>query len=204
VRSAAPSVVRVLGTACGLGIEGSGWVAGPGLVVTNAHVVAGETDTTVEVHGNPPGLPVRLVDFDPHDDVAVLRVSGLGERVLPLAANPAAGTAAAILGYPLDGPFEVQPGRIGRTQVTTTQNAYGNGPVLRSIQPLRGLVRPGNSGGPLIDAAGDVVGTVFAAISGTSASSGGDGLAVPNAVVRGQLALAGSRTTPVSSGPCAG
>jgi S1-C subfamily serine protease len=204
VRAAAPSVVRVVGTACGLGIEGSGWVAAPGLVVTNAHVVAGETDTTVRVRGNPPGLPARVVDFDAHDDVAVLRVAGLSEPALSLAASPSPGTPAAILGYPLDGPFHAEPGRIGRTVVATTQDAYGNGPVLRSIEPLRGLVRPGNSGGPLVDARGQVAGTVFAAITGTPATSGGNGLAVPNAVVRGQLARALSRSGSVSSGSCAG
>jgi S1-C subfamily serine protease len=193
----------VLGTACGLGIEGSGWVAAPGLVVTNAHVVAGESNTTVQVHGNPPGLTTELLDFDPHDDVAVLRVSGLGERPLPLSAHPTAGTPAAILGYPEDGPFAAEPGRIAATIVASTQDAYGNGPVQRSIEPLRGLVRPGNSGGPLVDKAGEVVGTVFAALSG-GAGSGRDGLAVPNQVVRHQLARAQSRSRPVSSGPCAG
>jgi S1-C subfamily serine protease len=204
VQAAAGSVVRVVGTACGLGIEGSGWVAAPGLVVTNAHVVAGESDTTVQVRGNGSGLPTRLLDFDPHDDIAVLRVGGLNEPPLRLAANPSPGSAAAILGYPLDGPFTIEPGRIGATQVATTQDAYGNGPVQRSILSLRGLVRPGNSGGPLIDSGGQVVGTVFAAISGSSSSATGDGLAVPNALVRGQLARAESASGPVSSGPCAG
>jgi S1-C subfamily serine protease len=204
VRAAAASVVRVLGTACGLGIEGSGWVAAPGLVVTNAHVVAGETDTTIQVNGNPPELTTELVDFDPHDDLAVLRVQGLNERALPLAASPAAGTAAGIIGYPLDGPLNIQPGRIGQAEVASTQDAYGNGPVQRSILPLRGIVRPGNSGGPLIDAAGDVVGTVFASLTGSSTGSGGDGLAVPNSLVRAQLARAVARREPVGSGHCAG
>jgi S1-C subfamily serine protease len=204
VHGATASVVRVLGTACGLGIEGSGWVAAPGLVVTNAHVVAGETDTTVQVHGNPPGLATELLDFDPHDDLAVLRVHGLNERALPLVASPAAGTAAGIIGYPLDGPLDIEPGRIGQAEVASTQDAYGNGPVQRSILPLRGLVRPGNSGGPLVDARGDVVGTVFASISGSSTGSGGDGLAVPNPLVRAQLARAAARRGPVSPGPCAG
>ncbi len=76
--------------------------------------------------------------------------------------------------------------------------------MLRSIEALRGLVRPGNSGGPLVDAAGQVVGTVFAAITGSSGGSNGDGLAVPNALVRTQLAQAESRSGTVSSGPCAG
>src|SRR6185312_16037934 len=83
-RAARPSVVRVLGTACGVGIEGSGWVAAPGLVVTNAHVVAGENDTVVQVGGELPDLRAEVVDFDPHDDIAVLRVPGLHEPPLSI------------------------------------------------------------------------------------------------------------------------
>jgi S1-C subfamily serine protease len=141
--------------------------------------------------------------FDPHDDIAVLRVAGLDEPTLNLERNPRSGTSAGILGYPLDGPFNAQPGRIGQTQVVNTQDAYGNGPVQRSITSLRGRVRPGNSGGPMIDAAGRVVATVFAAITGGTRSSRG-GFAVPNTLVRAQLALAGSRSAAVSTQGCAG
>jgi S1-C subfamily serine protease len=204
VRTAFPSVVRVLGTACGLGIEGSGWVAGSNVVVTNAHVVAGESDTTVQPGGDPPNLPAHTLDFDPHDDVAVLYVPGLDRPPLTLAADPRSGEAAAILGYPLDGPFTAVAGRIGPTQDISTQDAYGNGPVVRSIESLRGLVRPGNSGGPLVDAGGKVAGTVFASITGGPVSPGGDGLAVPNAIVRRQLGIAKSRNRFVGTGHCAG
>jgi S1-C subfamily serine protease len=201
VRAASRSVVRVLGSACGLGIEGSGWVAGPGLVVTNAHVVAGESDTVVQVGGHPPGLAATPVAFDARDDVAVLRVPGLVAPTLELAPGARPGTAAAILGYPLDGGFDAEPGRIGQTQRVSTDDAYGNGPVVRSITSLRGRVRPGNSGGPMVDTAGDVVATVFAAITG--GASGHGGFAVPNAVVRDQLAEARSRSGPVGTGHCA-
>jgi S1-C subfamily serine protease len=204
VRVADKSVVRVVGTACGLGIEGSGWVAGPDLVVTNAHVVAGETDTVVQIGGVAPGLSARVIDFDSHDDVAVLRVGGLDEPALRLAADPRPGTAAAILGYPLDGPFDAEPGRIGQTEVVSTEDAYGNGPVERSITSLRGFVRPGNSGGPMVDAAGTVVATVFAAITGSSSDGIQGGFAVPNALVRDQLVRARGRTDPVPTGRCAG
>ncbi|MFL5823542.1 MAG: MarP family serine protease [Solirubrobacteraceae bacterium] len=205
VRAAPPSVVRVLGTACGLGVEGSGWVAAPHLVVTNAHVVAGESDTTVEVGGRGPGYSTQLVAFDPNDDVAVLRVPGLNARPLGLASHPASGAPVAILGYPLDGPFNEEPGRIGQTQQVSTENAYGQGPVTRSITPLRGLVRPGNSGGPLVDASGRVAATVFAAITESTGPNGPGGMAVPNSVVAPQLALAKSRGThTVSSGRCTG
>lgn len=202
VRAADASVVRVLGTACGLGVEGSGWVAAPGLVVTNAHVVAGETDTTVEARGGPPQLSTELLDFDVHDDIAVLRVSGLSARPLPLAGAAIPGRPVAILGYPLDGPFDARPGRLGQTTRVSTDNAYGQGPVLRTITSLRGLVRPGNSGGPLIDSAGGVAGTVFAAITG-GGGPGPGGFAIPNGIVRAQLAHAGAQRTPVGSGACA-
>ncbi len=203
VRAAAPSVVRVIGEACGLGIEGSGWVAAPGLIVTNAHVVAGEDgDTRVQVYGAPPGLSAQLVVFDPHNDIAVLRVGGLDEPSLQLAVDPRAGTSAAILGYPLDGAFNRQPGRLGQTQLTSTENAYGQGPVLRLISSLRGLVRPGNSGGPLVDAAGQVVGTVFAAITDAPSGQPG-GFAVSNPVVAREIARARTHAGTVSSGRCA-
>lgn len=205
VRAARGSVVRILGTACGLGIEGSGWVVAPGIVVTNAHVVAGESDTTVQPGGNPPGLAAQALDFDPRDDVALLRVPGLAQRALPMASDPAAGTAAAIIGYPLNGPLDLEPGRIGSSQVVSTQDAYGNGPVLRSITPLRGRVRPGNSGGPMVDASGRVVATVFAAITGgVGARPGGGGFAVPNTLVRHALGAVRARGgRPVGTGPCA-
>jgi len=138
VRLASRSVVRVLGSACGLAIEGSGWVAEPGVVVTNAHVVAGEQDTTVEAGGQAPGLPAQAIAFDPTDDVAVLRIPELGLSSLSFAPSPPAGDSGAILGYPENGPFDVQPGRIGRTQTVITQNAYGQGPVSRLLTPLRG------------------------------------------------------------------
>jgi S1-C subfamily serine protease len=196
VRAAGRSVVRVLGTACGLAIEGSGWVAAPDEVVTNAHVVAGESDTTVEVEGHAPGLPAQAIAFNPTVDLAVLRVPGLDLPALGLVPNPPAGRAGAILGYPENGPFTVRPGRIGQTEKVQTQNAYGQGPVLRLLTPLRGVVRPGNSGGPLVDAAGGVLTTVFA---GTTGGGTAGGYGVANATVASVLAGAGAS---VGTGPC--
>ncbi len=172
VRAASRSVVRVLGTACGLAIEGSGWVAAPGEVVTNAHVIAGEQDTTVQVEGRPPNLVAVPIAFDAKDDVAVLRVAGLQEPSLSMDADSREGASGAILGYPEDGPFDVQAGRIGHTQQVISQNAYGEGPVLRLLTPLRGLVRPGNSGGPVISANGHVLTTVFASTTGGGTPGG--------------------------------
>jgi S1-C subfamily serine protease len=173
------------------------------VVVTNAHVVAGESDTVVQVGGHGPNYPAAPLLFDPHDDIAILRVPNLRLRPLALASVTATGTAAAILGYPLDGPFVAEPGRLGVTERTSTEDAYGNGPVTRSISSLRGRVRPGNSGGPLVDAGGHVLATVFAAITNAPRGEAG-GFAVPNALVRGALATAAARSHTVGSGPCAG
>lgn len=192
VRAAAPSVVRVLGTACGLGVSGSGWVAAPGLVVTAAHVVAGQHDTVVETARGK--FRATAVAFDPRNDVAVLRVPGLRARALRLVdARP--GTAAAVLGFPENGPFAAAAARIGSTSTVLTDDAYGRGPVRRTITSLRGLVRHGNSGGPAVDASGAVETTVFAARIGSRAGYG-----VPAESVRRALARARGR---VSTGPCA-
>jgi S1-C subfamily serine protease len=185
VRLASRSVVRVLGTACGLAIEGSGWVAAPGEVLTNAHVIAGEQDTTVEIGGRPPSLPAQAIAFDPTDDIAILRVPELGLPALALVSDPPSGRPGAILGYPENGPFDARAGRIGSTQKVLTQDAYGNGPVSRLLTPLRGLVRPGNSGGPLVDSNGDVLTTVFA---GTTGGGPAGGYGVANATVARILA----------------
>jgi S1-C subfamily serine protease len=203
VRRSSRSVVRVDGTACGLAIEGSGWVAAPDIVVTNAHVVAGEQDTAVEVDGQSPSLPAQPIAFDPTDDLAVLRVPELGLPSLSLAASPSAGESGAILGYPENGPFDVQPARIGRTQTVITQNAYGQGPVSRLLTPLRGLVRPGNSGGPLVGVDGRVLTTVFAA---TVHSTPRGGYGVANETVTSVLREADAHEregTGVGTGPCA-
>ena len=196
VRSAAPSVVRVLGTACGLGVEGSGWVAARGLVVTAAHVVAGEHDTTViPPSASGESLPAEAVAFDPRNDVAVLRVPGLAVRALRLV-EARVGTPVAIVGYPENGPLDAVPGRIGRTASALAPDSYGRGPVLRTVTSLSGAVRHGNSGGPAVNASGAVEATVFAA-----RESGGGGYGMPAAIVR--HALASVRGTAVSTGPCA-
>jgi uncharacterized membrane protein required for colicin V production len=193
VRRAAPSVVRVLGMACGVGVEGTGWVASPDLIVTAAHVVAGQTDTVVELQSGG-RLPAAVVVFDRRNDVAVLRVRDLGLRPLSLvSARP--GTAVAVLGFPENGPFAVTPARIGRTSTVLAEDAYGTGPVTRAITSLGGRVQHGDSGAPAVDSHGAVQATIFAARLG---SAGGFG--VPADVVSADLRAAGR---PVSSGDCA-
>ena len=198
VAAAAASVVKIQGTACGLGVEGSGWVARPGVVVTNAHVVAGQDDTTVQARGTGPRLDARAIAYDPRNDVAVLAVDGLGAPALDIADEVAPGTSGAILGFPLNGPYDVRAARVGATRTVLSQDAYGAGPVQRRMTTIRGNVRSGNSGGPVVDGDGDVLATVFAA---TTSGGPRGGYGVPNAVVRRALDGAG-RT--VGTGPCAG
>jgi hypothetical protein len=198
VRAAGRSVVRLLGTACGLGVQGSGWVAGDGLVVTNAHVVAGQDDTTVQLQGIGERYETDPVLFDARNDLAILRAPALdGVQGLRLNVGAAPGTSAAILGFPENGDYDVQPGRLGQTQTVISQDAYGEGPIRRRITSLRGLVRQGNSGGPMVDGAGRVVTTIFAA---SLSAAGQAGFGVPDSVVQAELARADE---PVDTGPCA-
>jgi S1-C subfamily serine protease len=196
VEAASQSVVRITGSACGLGIAGSGWIAGPGIVVTNAHVVAGQDDTQVTLSGGET-LDAAALYYEPRNDLAVLDVPGLGGTALDLVAKPRKGTTSATVGYPENGPLTLTPARLGRTGTVESQDSYGRGPVERRMTPFRGEVRNGNSGGPVIDANGDVLATVFA-----SAVSGGapSGLGVPNDVVADALAGA---LNGASTGPCA-
>jgi S1-C subfamily serine protease len=195
VLRAGGSVVRVLGTACGLGVEGSGWAGRPGLVVTNAHVLAGSEDTTVTTQGGVE-LAATPVYYGPEDDLALLRV-GANLPTLPISERRESGSAAAVLGYPENGPYAVAPARIGETRATISEDSYGNGPVERTIVALRGVVRSGNSGGPLVDGEGRVVGTVFAAT--TSGPPGG--FAIPAEDIRDALSRSSSS---VSTGACTG
>ena len=197
VAAARRSVVRVLGTACGLGVQGSGWVAGQGVVVTNAHVVAGQDDTTVQAGGEGPGLDAQAIWFDARNDLSILRVpalSGVPALSMNVGADP--GAQAAVLGFPENGPYDVEPARLGQTATVLTQDAYGRGPVQRTITSLRGLVRPGNSGGPAVDGSGRVVATIFAASTNRERT----GYGVPDSVVRDSLRRASG---PVDTGPCA-
>jgi hypothetical protein len=197
VARAARSVVRVLGTACGLGVQGSGWIAGDGIVVTNAHVVSGQDDTEVQLRGEGSRDDAEAILFDATNDLALLRVPDLeGEPALRLRVDAPRGAGAAILGFPENGPYDVRPARLGQTETVVTQDAYGRGPVRREITALRGRVRSGNSGGPVVDGAGRVVTTIFAA----SVSDGGrSGFGVPDSVVEAALDRAAG---PVDTGPC--
>jgi S1-C subfamily serine protease len=180
VVAASESVVRITGIACGLGIEGSGWIARPGLVVTNAHVVAGVDEPVVDRRSGE-SLSSAVVAFDVKNDLAVLRVSGLEGAPLRLA-EPQRGVAVALIGYPGNGPLTRIPGRLGGTSPFVSRDAYGRGPVTRTVTSIRGIVRPGLSGGPGVDARGRVRTTVFARRPG---ERGGYG--IPSDLVRDAL-----------------
>jgi S1-C subfamily serine protease len=193
VLRAGDSVVRVLSTACGLGIEGSGWAVAPEIVVTNAHVLAGADDTTVTTQDGAE-LDATPIYYEPRQDLALLRV-GSALPPLPVSSERQEGEDGAVLGYPENGPYVLEPARIGETRETVSEDSYGNGPVERTITALSGAVRSGNSGGPLVDSGGRVVGTVFAAT--TSGPRGG--FAIPAEQVRAALGLTRDE---VGTGPC--
>ncbi len=198
VLAAASRVVRVNGVACGFGVGGSGWVAAPGLVVTNAHVVAGEFTTHVQPEGMGMPLSARVVVFDERNDIAVLRVNDLGLPPLPLA-EPENDQPVGLLGFPENGPFHIRAGRIGDTQRAISADAYNRGPVERTVTSFKGFVRPGDSGGPAVNENGAVVATVFA----SRADSEDSGYGVPSTIVRQLVDLAEERYNPVDTKECA-
>ena len=165
VRAAARSTVKIVGNAdsCNRSIEGSGFVIAPQRVMTNAHVLAGVQDPKVYVDGSGRGYPARVVEFDPRTDLAVLWVPGLDLKPLAFGGAAVQGTDSAAIGYPGDGPLVVSPARVRGTTRAVGQDIYGSGQVVRSIYALRAVVRPGNSGGPLVGTDGQVLGVVFAA-----------------------------------------
>jgi len=158
------STVKVEGEACGRLQEGSGWTVAPGIVVTNAHVVAGEPPggTQVLLPNGTTTLPATVVLYNPDVDLALLRVSGLGEAPLALGTGRT-GQHVAVLGHPNgQNPLAVQPATIAETVTALGENLYGTHTTSRHIFVLAARLTFGDSGSPLVDAAGDVVGIAFA------------------------------------------
>jgi S1-C subfamily serine protease len=195
-----PSVVKIVGdarTTCSRSIEGSGFVVGDGRVLTNAHVVAGTRKVTVETTTGT--LPATVVIFDPTRDVAVLSVAGLRASALTFQTTTAATSSNAIvLGFPEDGPFDVEPARIRDRETAYGNDIYGSGRVKRDIYAIRGLVRPGNSGGPLLTTDGRVLGVVFA----TAVDSSDTGYVLTASEVSPDVAAGRTATAAVSTGKC--
>ncbi len=199
VEDAQASVLKIRGSNdCGRGVEGSGFVYTEGRVMTNAHVVAGVDEPQVEIGGDT--VAAEVVHYDPDLDVAVLALDTSGLPSLAFDQQVEARDGVAILGYPLDGPYDVQPGRVRAEQRLRSPDIYGDGSVLRQVFSIRGLVRPGNSGGPIVTSAGDVAGVVFAA----SVQDKDTGYALTAEQVSGSAAAGASTSAPVSTGDCAG
>lgn len=198
IAAAGRSVVRVVGSACGYGVEGSGWVAANDLVVTNAHVVAGEVDTSVQAGGQGASVRATVVWFDPVNDIALLYTPGLGLAPLPFEDGDTENVSGAVLGYPENGPFDMQAARIGKTDSVVARDIYDHGPVTRRMTAFRADVRHGNSGGPVVDERGVVRAVVFA----KSLDRDGEGYGVPISVLNDALKRV-NPTVAVSAGPCA-
>jgi S1-C subfamily serine protease len=192
------STVKILGAACGDEQEGSGFVVGQGLVVTNAHVVAGESATQVVVDGS--SYAATVVLFDPKFDLAVLRTGApLGPALTIDPAQVPRGTQAAILGYPEDGPLTIGSAGVTAEITAVGRDIYNQGAVTRGVYALEATVRPGNSGGPVVIAGGEVVGVVFS--RSTVYSNMGYALTSPGVLAR--VRQAESRQAPVSTQKCA-
>jgi S1-C subfamily serine protease len=193
----ADSVVKVEGRACREITDGSGYVAATDLVVTNAHVVAGEQRTQVDTNRGSQ-LSATVVAFDSQRDVAVLRVRGLGLPVLPFAPRVHTGDIDAVFGHPGGGPLRESPARIAEEIVAQGNDIYGTHSTRRNVLVLAADVRPGDSGGPVVDQLGQVAGVAFATDRGGAAI----GYALANSEIRPVLVTGAAATTGVDTGPC--
>ena len=204
-QAARASTVKVVGQACGYIKFGSGFVVQPGLVVTNAHVVAGEAATSIsDASGS---HRATVVTFDPRLDVALLRVSDLGDPPLSIRSETVArGTTAAIVGYPGGGAFDAKPGAVNARFEAVGLDIYGTALTTREVYELNGVVVPGDSGGPLVatgqstGTAAIPTGTVIGLVFANSPSDRNVGYALTMNAVATEVAHTGSQ--PVSTGPC--
>jgi S1-C subfamily serine protease len=198
IRAAANSVFKVRSNnRCGSGVEGTGFLYAPEKLMTNAHVVAGVTEPMVQVGEK--SIRGTVVYYNPDVDIAVIDVPGLDGPTIRFDLAGKENQQGAALGFPQDGPFNAQPVRIRGDQRLRSPDIYGNGTVTRHVFSLRGLIRPGNSGGPVVSTQGRVLGVVFAA----SVSDRDTGYALTADQVRRAAAVGLTSEQKVSSGNCA-
>jgi S1-C subfamily serine protease len=200
VQNVHPSVLKIHARApsCSRALEGSGFVISRERVMTNAHVVAGTSEVAIETDEGE--LEARVVLYDPKTDIAVLSVPGLNAPVLPFAGRPAeSGQDGIVLGYPLDGPYRASPARVRDKIILNGPDIYDTNQVRREVFTLRALVQSGNSGGPLVDTQGRVIGVIFGAATDQSET----GFALTATEVSEEVHAAPGLSRAVSTGNCA-
>jgi S1-C subfamily serine protease len=200
VASTRPSVVKIRGVApgCQKVLEGTGFVVAPNRVMSNAHVVAGSDSVTIEVDGDT--YDAGVVSYDPEADISILDVPNLPSQPLSFVEGAApTGTDAIVMGYPGGGDFVATPARIREIIELNGPDIYRTGTVTREVYTIRGTVRQGNSGGPMIDRAGNVLGVVF----GAAVDDADTGFVLTAKEVSSQLAKIGN-TQRVPTGACVG
>jgi len=195
------STVLVTGRACNEIQEGSGWIAAPGLVVTNAHVVAGEAATTVQDESGS-AMPATVIAFDPVRDVAVLDIPELTGNAAPrplVMANGVVGAVGAVYGHPGGGPLQASPARVGAEILAVGTDIYRTGTSRRHVYVLAAALAPGDSGGALVNRSGEIIGMAFAIDPGRSATA----YALTDAEIRPVIREVLERDpTPVATGRC--
>ena len=200
VREARASVLKVRARAasCSRALEGTGFVIAPQRVITNAHVVAGTDRVAVETSRG--SLDATVVSYDPNTDVAVLKVPQLRAPVLQLSPVPAAtGSDGLVLGYPLDGPYTASAARVRDRIRLRGPDIYNGATVVRNVYTVRAVVRSGNSGGPLLDGSGQVLGLVF----GAAVDNDETGFVLTEEEIADDIAAAPSQTDKIPTGVCA-
>jgi len=198
VANARPAVLKIrgVGPGCQKVLEGTGFVIAPNRVMSNAHVVAGSDSVTVQAEGQT--YDATVVSYDPNADISILDVPNLPQRPLVFAEQPAkTGTDAVVLGYPGGGDFAATPARVREIIELNGPDIYRTTTVNREVYTIRGTVRQGNSGGPMINRAGQVLGVVF----GAAVDDNDTGFVLTANEVSRQLAKIGN-TEKVPTGAC--
>jgi S1-C subfamily serine protease len=207
IANAEDSVLKIRGNnSCGRGVEGSGFIFADDHLMTNAHVVAGVDDPDVIIDDQP--VDATVVYYNPDLDIAVLEFDDADRPALQFVDSDDeeqrsvidAKDGVAILGYPQDGPYDIQRGRVREERKLESPDIYGHGSVIREVYSLRGLIRPGNSGGPIVTTQGHVAGVVFAA----SVTDDDTGYALTWSQVAEAADAGRTATREVSTGDCAG
>lgn len=197
------SIVKVVGTApsCGKVLEGSGFVFAPHRVMTNAHVVGGVKEPTVQIGGEGRAYDAKVVLYDWKRDIAVLDVPSLSAPALRFAPDDASsGESAIVAGFPENGGYDVRAARVrSRIQANNGADIYHRGTVDRDVYSLYATVRPGNSGGPLLTPSGEVYGVVFA----KSRDDANTGYALTADEIREDITKGRTAERPVDSQGCA-
>ena len=165
VTKSVASTVRIDGIAesCSAAMVGTGFIVSPERVITNAHVVAGVKEPVITLFNSQTQLGGRVIAIDRKKDIAIIFVPGLTGEKLTFIGPVTPNEIGFVVGYPNGGNLRTMPVSVTSEFESIGTDIDGNGETRRDVIVFGGDVKPGNSGGPLLNDQGQVLGVVFAA-----------------------------------------